>query len=608
MVFSGVYMDFTEAERQRTQLNTRLKQGQISTVSYTNAVNALRVTDQSGRIWQPDPSGTGWLCWNGSTWQAAQPPSVTVPERAKDFKDFKSSLMTLGEFKTLSKDVPLAKRPQKWWDLLSILGGVLGAILWFLYGGIRSGREGFDFITPLLMIGIPVVLVWFRTDIDQVLLPLQPHRKKVARIILIGLGIATPFLTAWILYNIFNISQYPLMQLNLLVGTLAAYAIIRDPQVAQGKFAKPGAVAGMLLVFTALFFSSALVSPVLADDCMSDLLNAQDCLRTDGYAEAMAGLIATILSILVNGPIIVQTLLQGASGAATGVQPPAPPAPPQGPQVGDKLTFVDARGESRSAVLQADGHWLTDQGTWYDPDYAALLAEGQKIDAANAAWRAQVAAEAAAAKAAADAAKKLAAIPAIDPITGKKILTPEQQARRDYLTKLIEAGSEEAAAWNNYANMLDNAVTGLEWTKYGCDKTIDVLSQVTGPAGKTIAKIYKVGTNVGEGLGEGMAEGKNYGTHIAKGLGKAAVDLIGDKIVDKGFEKLGTALGDGKAGKVINWINREIKVNPDPMAIRIGSRNTQIATRALGNAAKGWLKGWGPGYGTDAIKDNLIGK
>jgi hypothetical protein len=601
-------MDFTEAERQRTQLNTRLKQGQISPESYSSAVNALRVTDSSGEVWQPDPSGTGWLCWNGSGWQTAQPPSVTLPERAKDFKDFKSSLMTLGEFKTLSKDVPLAKRPQKWWDLLSILGGVLGAILWFLYGGIRSGREGFDFITPLLMIGIPVVLVWFRRDIDQVLLPLQPHRKKVARIILIGLGIATPFLTAWILYNIFNISQYPLMQLNLLVGTLAAYAIIRDPQVAQGKFAKPGAVAGMLLVFTALIFSSALVSPVLADDCMSDFLNAQDCLRTDGYAEAMAGLIATILSILINGPIIVQTLLQGASGAATGVQPPAPPAPPQGPQVGDKMTFVDARGESRSAVLQADGHWLTDQGTWYDPDYAALLAEGQKIDAANAAWRAQVAAEAAAAKAAADAAKKLAAIPAIDPITGKKILTPEQQARRDYLTKLIEAGSEEAAAWNNYANKLDKAVTGLEWTKYGCDKTIDVLSQVTGPAGKTIAKIYKVGTNVGEGLGEGMAEGKNYGTHIAKGLGKAAVDLIGDKIVDKGFEKLGTALGDGKAGKVVNWINREIKVNPDPMAIRIGSRNTQIAARALGNAAKGWLKGWGPGYGTDAIKDNLIGK
>ncbi len=86
--------------------------------------------------------------------------------------------MTLGEFKKLSKDVPLAKRPQKWWDLLSILGGVLGAILWFLYGGIRSGHEGFDFITPLLMIGIPVVLVWFRTDFDQILLPLQPHRKK----------------------------------------------------------------------------------------------------------------------------------------------------------------------------------------------------------------------------------------------------------------------------------------------------------------------------------------------------------------------------------------------------------------------------------------------
>ena len=75
----------------------------------------------------------------------------------------------MDEFKKVSKDVPLAKRPQKWWDLLSILGGVVAAVLWFLYGSVRSGREGFDLITPLLMIGIPIILVWFREDIDRML-------------------------------------------------------------------------------------------------------------------------------------------------------------------------------------------------------------------------------------------------------------------------------------------------------------------------------------------------------------------------------------------------------------------------------------------------------
>jgi hypothetical protein len=612
-------MDFNEAEQKRIELSTLLRSGKLTPASFAQTVTNLRVTDTSGTIWQPNPSGDGWIFWTGSEWQMGTPPGISMPDmaagtgkpqRSKESNESKSSMMTIGEFKKISKELPLANRPQRWWDLLSILGGIAAAAIWFLYGSIRSGNEGFDLITPLLMITIPVILVRFRGDIDKILLPLQPYRKKVPRPLLIGLGIAAPFLTAWILYNIFSISQYPLMQANIIIGITISYVIVRDPVIANEQIRvgnRPPARTVIGIIFLALFATQVIV-PVMADDCIEDPFNAQDCLRTDGYAEVMAGLIATILSVLINGPIIVQTLLQGASGAVTGVQPPVPPAPPQGPFVGDKTTFVDARGETRTAVLQADGHWLTDQGTWYDPDYAALLAEGQRIDAANAAWRAQAAAESAQAQAAADAARKLAAIPAVDPVTGKRILTPQQQIRRDALTKQIEAYAGEAAAWSSYANKLDNALTGLEWTKYGCDKAIDVLGQVTGPVGKTIAKGYKIGTNLGEGLGEGMAEGGNYTSHIAKGAGRAAVDLIGDKITDKGFEALGKALEGGRAGKIVGWINQEIKVNPDPMAIRIGSRNTQIVTRAVGNAAKGWLKGWGPGYATDGIKDNFIGK
>jgi hypothetical protein len=613
-------MNFNDAEERRIQLSGQLRAGNLAPDQYARAVNGLQVADSHGTVWQPDPAGNGWIFWTGSAWQPGAPPGIpgtggssgrAPGQMAKDFNEFKSSLMTVDEFKKMSKDVPLAKRPQKWWDLLSILGGVAGAVLWFLYGGIRSGREGFDLITPLLMIGIPVALVWFRADIDKVLLPLQPHRKKISRILLIGLGIATPFLTAWILYNIFSISQYPLMQANILVGTLAAYAITRDPQGVSGRSGKQAPPAGMSMLIVAIIVASALIGPVLADDCADDPLNAQDCLRTDGYAETMAGLIATILSTLINGPIIAQTLLQGATGAATGVQPPAPPAPPQGPFVGDKTTFVDGRGVTRTAVLQADGHWLTDEGTWYDPDYDKFLADQRAKDAEIAAWQAKAAAESAAAQAAIDAAKKLKALSqGIDPATGKKILSPDQQKRRDIIGKQRDAAADEAAAWSDYGNYLDSVVSKLEWIKWGCDKSVDVLSQVTGPAGKTIAKVYKVGTNLGEGLGEGMAEGGNYGKHIAKGALKAGVDLAGDALVDKGFGKLGEKLGTtGKTGQVVDWLNKEIKVNPDPLAIKMfGSNKTEIGVRALGNAGKGWIKGFGPGYATDAIKDGVIGK
>ncbi|HSA37328.1 MAG TPA: hypothetical protein P5013_00360 [Methanoregula sp.] len=613
-------MDFTEAEQKRNHLLAQLSSRQITPDQFAAGINALRVTDSSGRTWQPAPSPSGWLCWNGTSWQPATPSGerqAGQPSQkpAKDFNEFKSSLMTVDEFRKVSKDVPLAKRPQKWWDLLSILGGIAAAVLWFLYGSVRSGREGFDLITPLLMIGIPVILVWFRADFDRMLEPLQPHRKKISKILLIGLGIAIPFLTAWILYNIFNISQYPLMQANMVVGTFAAYAITRDPQPGI-VISRKGPVPATAIILFAIMLCSCVIAPVLADDCERDPLNAQDCLRTDGYAEGMAGLIATILSILINGPIIAQTLLQGATGAAgagAGVQQPVtpePPTAPQGPFVGDKTTFVDGRGVTRTAVLQPDGHWLTDEGTWYDPDYDKFLADQKVKDAEIAAWKAKAEAESAAAQAAIDAAKKLKAMSqGIDPVTGKKILTPEQQRRRDLIGKQRDAAADEAAGWSEYGSYLDSVVNKLEWIKWGCDKSIDVLSQVTGPAGKTIAKVYKVGTNVGEGLGEGMAEGGNYAKHIGKGVLKAGVDLAGDALVDKGFGKLGEKLGtQGKTGQVVDWLNREIKVNPDPLAMRMfGSNKAEIAGRAFGNAGKGWLKGWGPSYGTDAIKD-VIGK
>jgi len=315
-------MDFTEAEQRRGLLSAQLNNRQITSGQFTASINALRVTDSAGRIWQPVPAPSGWLCWNGTAWQAATPPGFPAyastaarqeQGSSRDFSEFKSSLMTMDEFKKVSKNTPLANRPQKWWDLLSILGGIAAAAIWFLYGGIRSGREGFDLITPLLMVAIPIILIWFRADLDTILLPLQPHRKKIPKLILIGVGIAIPFVTAWLLYNLFNISQYPLMQANIVLGTMVSYAVVRDPVLAgrqNYRGSHPLGVTGIgIILFTVL--ATLVVVPVLADDCVDDPFNAQDCLRTNGFAETLAGATAAGMGILVNGPIIIQGILAG---------------------------------------------------------------------------------------------------------------------------------------------------------------------------------------------------------------------------------------------------------------------------------------------------------
>ena len=309
-------MDFSEAQRVLDNLNAGKLKGDISVQHYTAELNQLRVQDTSGRWWQPDPLSGGWLVWNGTTWQQGIPPA---PDGADDKK-----LMDMQEFREISRTLPWHRRPQKWWDLFSILGGCVSAVIWFLYSGVRSNIEGFDLISPILMIGIPVFMVTYRTQLDDMLIPLQPHRKQFPKLVLVGAGIAVPFLTAFLLYNLFSVRQYPLMQWNMIIGTFTAYAITREPILAKGYQAAKGiSLKVPLLLVVGL---SLLVRIVGADDCIRDPLNARDCLRTQGYAEVITGTASAAASTAINGPEIVRTLIQQ--------QPPASPPGGSGPAGG----------------------------------------------------------------------------------------------------------------------------------------------------------------------------------------------------------------------------------------------------------------------------------
>jgi len=611
-------MDFPEAEQRRAVLSDQLARGQITRDAYIASVNALRVTDPAGRTWQPASSPSGWLWWNGTAWQPATPPVFAgsagpggPPVRAKDFNEFKSSLMTMDEFKKVSKEVPLAKRPQKWWDLLSVLGGVTAAVLWFLYGSIRSGQEGFDLITPLLMIAIPVFLVWFREDIDQMLLPLQPHRKKVSRIVLIGLGMATPFLTAWILYNIFHFSQYPLMQTNIVVGTLAAYAVTRNPQIpASHKFPPAAGPAVSLIIFGAIV-AALIITPVLADDCARDPLNAQDCLRTDGYAEVMAGLMATILNILVNGPIIAQTLISGG----TGVQPPvpsgpptptAPPEPPQPQPPAEPPAPQTPPGEPTAPASPGEPPKPTEDDLRKIRE-AQEAARQQKEAAAAAAAEAKekAAAAAAAAREKAEAAAAALKAQGIDPLTGKRILTPEQMVRKAQILKEMAAHQAEAAAWSSYADKLDTAVNVLEKVEKAADIAIDVGATLSPGAGSKIKNIYAATKTIGKNMSQNFADGKSMVDGLKDGVIEAAtdkaLDVFAGKVTDKfkgkipGFGKFDTHTGDYG-----NMTMGQIKERLGSAFVKetgdIGQDLRHIiqqsdAKRALGNAAKNAVQG-----------------
>ena len=64
----------------------------------------------------------------------------------------------------------------------------------------------------------------------------------------------------------------------------------------------------------ALFIGLIWALPVLADDCLADPLNANDCLRTPGTAQVIAGVTSVVVTVLANGQEIVRTVLQPQDG------------------------------------------------------------------------------------------------------------------------------------------------------------------------------------------------------------------------------------------------------------------------------------------------------
>ena len=180
--------------------------------------------------------------------------------------------------------------------------------------------EEFDLVSPLLMIAMPLILIWKRKEIDNLLMPLQPTREKYSRKLLIGIGIAVPFLTAVIIYHVFQISQYPLMYWNIVVGTLASYALVREPVLADHYRGNPQntRMPDLRVPMILLIGLSVCVRVVLADDCLTDPFNARDCMRTTGTAELLSGGVSAGVSGAVNGPTMVQTLSEGGSGGDFG--------------------------------------------------------------------------------------------------------------------------------------------------------------------------------------------------------------------------------------------------------------------------------------------------
>lgn len=170
--------------------------GQLHPQQFMAEVQQLRWQDARGDWWMIDPNGIV-LRYDGQRWLPIQPQpanprprSPATPPRpapspspARPGSTTPTPVTTSALLRTLAPILPIAP-------------AVLCGGLWFLYTFIgllkAEGIGGVDWLTPLIVGGLPIMFWLFKKPLDQLLLPLKPHIQSVPKPVRLGICLAIP--------------------------------------------------------------------------------------------------------------------------------------------------------------------------------------------------------------------------------------------------------------------------------------------------------------------------------------------------------------------------------------------------------------------------------
>ncbi|UCF37616.1 MAG: hypothetical protein JSU96_01745 [Acidobacteriota bacterium] len=232
-------MTFEEAGQRFTQLRAQLESGQITEAQYAEAVNQLQVQDEAGTWWQLDPNSGSWLRWNGSIWESIESSASAAQSQPAATQPASST----GGSSSKADHAPVGVAPVGWgqivWDIITLGGCGAMAAVWYWYSGMAETAP--DTKTCVTMVALPFALMVLRPWTDRLLLKLQPHITKIPRMVLLGLGLAIPFLVANQLYGRYTEFEY--LFRTIVISTLLTYVLFRTPLVrpkSTGKNPTPG--------------------------------------------------------------------------------------------------------------------------------------------------------------------------------------------------------------------------------------------------------------------------------------------------------------------------------------------------------------------------------
>jgi hypothetical protein len=191
----GAFMDeiFNQFQQRYQQLRAMREAGQLSLQQFVAELQNMRWQDANQFWWAINPEGV-FLCYDGQQWVPAQPPqpaplpSDNVPPVSIRPAPVAAKSPTGGAGRSWRTFAPI---------LMVILSLGFGG-LWFLYtliGAYKAGNIwGIDWITPLIVGGLPFLLWVSRKPIDKLLLPLKPILQRIPKPLRLGTALVVPLL------------------------------------------------------------------------------------------------------------------------------------------------------------------------------------------------------------------------------------------------------------------------------------------------------------------------------------------------------------------------------------------------------------------------------
>ncbi len=215
------------------QLTSDFNARRMDKASFSAAVVLLQARDAEGRWWSCTPEG-GFVWYDGKRWLPGQPPMVSAPDLNPSRPTVQAATTAAGGSHVAAQQT---NPPLKGWrkiastPILAILPGAVVGGIWFLYTLLQlilGEPGGVDFLTPVILTGVPLLLYLLRKPLDKLLLPLQKLQGSFPYALRLGIALAVPMLFGCGCSAI-STTGYSAMHFTALISTLFGYFLLRKP-------------------------------------------------------------------------------------------------------------------------------------------------------------------------------------------------------------------------------------------------------------------------------------------------------------------------------------------------------------------------------------------